>query len=503
MMRMVLDGGKVSLFQTDARAAYARIGVNSHYEIYHSRSKGFKHYLVDEFYKKEGKVPNSDSLNSILLALEARAWNEKEYKLHNRIAFHDGDIWYDMADESWRAVRITPDGWEMVDNPPILFKRYTHQRPQVEPSHSNGDLFELMNFTNLASDDDLILLLTYIVSCFIPNIPHPILQVYGEKGAAKSTLFSLIRSIVDPSTLKWLQHSDATQLVQQLDHNWMCIFDNVSRIPEWMSDLLCRACTGESFSKRQLFSDDDDVIYTFRRCIGINGINIVNAKPDFLDRVLLIALERISPTERREESELLEAFDDVKHIILGGCFDVLSKTLKYYPTVQLKTLPRMADFARWGAAISLALGNESVNTFLDLYTANVQSQNDEVLISNPVALCIMTLMDDKQSWNGTPAALLGELEEIALKQRISTKTKTWVKAPHILTKRINEIKSNLNDKGVRVMFDKARVSGSVKRVITITNDRYGLESLLAEKNQVEDEEPKNEDTQGGLFNGNN
>ena len=80
-------------------------------------------------------------------------------------------------------------------------------------------------------------------------------------------------------------------------------------MPVWMSDTLCRACTGAGFSKRELYTDDDDVIYNFRRCPGLNGINIVAHKPDLLDRSLLFRLEHIPKKDRRDEETLWRDFE--------------------------------------------------------------------------------------------------------------------------------------------------------------------------------------------------
>jgi hypothetical protein len=36
-------------------------------------------------------------------------------------------------------------------------------------------------------------------------------------------------------------------------------FDNLSGLPAWLSDALCRLASGGSFAVRQLYTDDDDV----------------------------------------------------------------------------------------------------------------------------------------------------------------------------------------------------------------------------------------------------
>ena len=97
----------------------------------------------------------------------------------------------------------------------------------------------------------------------------------GEQGGAKSTLQELVRSLVDPSILKNLTFpSNENEFVQQLSHNYIVNYDNVSAIQEWISNLLCRAITGSSLSKRALYTNDEDFYYSFMRKIGINGIDL-------------------------------------------------------------------------------------------------------------------------------------------------------------------------------------------------------------------------------------
>lgn len=67
-------------------------------------------------WEAERKVPNSDALHSAFNVIEAKACFEgMEHKLHNRVAWHDGAIWYDLG--NWKAVKVTKEGWEIVDEP--------------------------------------------------------------------------------------------------------------------------------------------------------------------------------------------------------------------------------------------------------------------------------------------------------------------------------------------------------------------------------------------------
>lgn len=228
---------------------------------------------------------------------------------------------------------------------------------------------------------------------------------------------------------------DVNELVQKLSHHWAPLFDSATTLPLWLSDALCRAVTGEGFSKRALYTDDEDQIYHFQRCLGLNGINIVATRADLLDRSILIGLERIAPAGRRTEEEMEDAFNEARPYILGGIFDTLVKALQIKPAVQLEHLPRMADFACWGCAIARALGYNEVD-FLNAYEGNRRTQNAEMLEGHPVAAAIMGLMVSRPEWQGEPAELLQALDEVAERERINTRAKGWPGAAHVLTRRI-------------------------------------------------------------------
>jgi len=465
----LVEENHVELFHTPTRVAYARMTIGGHFEIHRCRSQGFKQWLSRQLYLSEGKTPNSDALNSAIITIEGKAvFDGKTQELHNRVAFYEGAIFYDLTDEKWRAIRITPEGWQIIDNPPILFCRYQHQKPQVEPQHG-GDPWRLLDFINLRDSSQQLLFMVYVDASFIPDIPHPIIHLHGEQGSAKTTQLRLVGSLVDPSLEELLMFArDVNELAQKLYHHWVCYFDNLTSLPDWISDVLSRAVTGIGFGKRELYTDEGDVIFQLKRVIGLNGINVVATKPDLLDRCILLELKRIPDNECREEKELLAEFEQAKPQILGGFFDILSKAMGIYPTLQVKALPRMADFAHWGGAIAQALGY-SVDDFVNAYRANIQSQNVEVLSSNLIAAVLLAFMENRDSYEGTPAELLEELARKAEQMKIKTTIKSWPGAPQVLTRRLNELKSNLRQGGIEVDTPSgARIEGKWKRLVKVS-----------------------------------
>lgn len=445
----------VELFHDPIGDSWARVEVHEHREIWSCQSRRFRQWLAGLVWDKEQNAPSSEALSSALNVIQAKArFDGPEHELHNRVARHDGAIWYDLGDADWRAVRVDAHGWCVVESPPILFRRYAHQCPQVGPQRG-GELRKLLSFVNVTDDDHRLLLLVYLVSCFIPDIPHPIPVLHGGQGAAKTTLVRMLRRIIDPSQTETLGPAkDPTEMVQQLSHHWAPYYDNITHLPQWMSDVLCRASTGGGFSKRKLYTDEEDIILSFRRCPALNGINIAAQQPDLLDRCLLFGLEPIPEHQRRDEEKLWEEFEAVRPLLVGAALDALSGAMKVKPDVRLERLPRMADFAIWGTAIALALGY-SEQDFVNAIERNFSDRNEEILNSDVVAGAVRLLMESRCAWEGTPTQLLGDLDEVAARLKVNVRSKEWPKAPNTLTKRLNVLTGNLWTVGINVSHSRA------------------------------------------------
>ena len=432
-------------------------------------SKKFEKWLQHFYFNKTGKLLGSDMIKKVSSFLSAKAdYESPQIELHNRIAEKDGDFWVDLRGD--KGVRIGQGSWEVVDEMPILFRSYSHQKKQTPPSIENGDISRIFKYVRIKDKDEQGLFATWLVACFVPKIPHPILNVFGEKGAAKSSSMRATKEIIDPSRLPLLTLINQQQeLVQQLSHHYAPFFDNVRKIKDWMSDLFCGAVTGTGTSKRRLYTDDDTVIYSFQRCIGFNGINNVANSSDLLDRSLQIQLSRIPKEERKTEEELRAEFAEDKPYILGGILNALAKARAIYPSVVLEEKPRMADFAKWGFAIAEATGFGGDN-FLSSYSKNIDNQNEELIESDPVAQSMVSLMRDRERWEGTPNELYKALGTEAQHIEIDISTmNSWPKAANALTRHLNEIKSNLLDIGIS--FHRVNsINGRRGRLMVITRN---------------------------------
>lgn len=461
----VIKAEKPELFLDENNNPCIEVQIDKHKEIYAIDSRDFMLWAQRLFFQATKRAVGKESLKQVidLICAESKFEDKPRFSLDTRVSKEQGAFWYDLTNNDWSAVKTTPDGWSIISDVPKMFRRYRHQLPQVTPQ-SGGDLTLIFNHINMIKYQTLFA--CWLVSCFIPDIPHPMPIIYGEKGAAKSTACVLLKRLIDPSALSTLTLSNEERtLVVNLQQHYYLPFDNVSGISEKTSDTLCRAVTGSAVQQRKLYTNADDYIFTFKRCITINGINNVANRSDLLDRSILFELERVSKDKRKELQKVYDSFEADKPLILGAIFDTLMKAMSIYPTVVLDKLPRMADFCRWGYAIAEALGIKG-EQFLQEYEANQVVQNTEAINSDVVAFLVVEYMRYKDNWTGRISKLFSELQDTAEKQGINPRSKNMPQSPNYLSRRINAVKSNLEAVGITYEINTKRSDG---HYITLCN----------------------------------
>ena len=448
----IIKNQDVKLFLNENNEPFAEIAIDGHKELYALDSNEFRLWTQKAYHDNTRKAIRKDGVTQVteILAAETRFGASSEIcRLSNRVGLLGTDFWYDLTNRKWSAVKITSSGWSIVSDVPRVFTRYRHQLEQVKPI-SGGDIRSIFKYVNM-SEEFQLLFLCWLVSCFVPDIPHPMPIFTGEKGAAKSTACVLTKRIIDPSVLETLTLSkDERSLVVNLQQHYYLPFDNVSAISNDVSDTLCRAITGGAVQQRKLHTNGEDYIFTFKRCLAINGISNVANRSDLLDRSIIFELERVPEDKRRELNEVYAEFEADRPYILGAVFDTLSKAMKIYPTVKLSRMTRMADFCRWGYAIAEVIGGDG-DKFLDEYKANQALENTEAINSDTVAYLVVELMRNCGTWRGRMSELLTKLQEEAEKHGINPKSKNLPQAPNNLSRRIKSVRSNLE--AVGIVFD--------------------------------------------------
>lgn len=279
LIKLVID--HCDLFHDERNDGYAVVTHNEIRRTLKLRGKEFRRWLAGRYYSTTEKAANNEAIATAMSVLEAKAtFDGRMLELSNRFAMRDGEIYIDMADDHWRVIKITAQGWEVMSKPPVLFRRYSHQKALPNPARG-GRLSAIHNYLAIKADDDKLLVEAWLVACCFPDIPRPAIAYHGPQGASKTTSARIQKSITDPSLTESIDLGKTpADLAQTLDHHGVPCFDNLTSIPGWAADMLCRAVTGGAFSKRELYSDDSDIILSFIRPMIITGINIPTHAPD-------------------------------------------------------------------------------------------------------------------------------------------------------------------------------------------------------------------------------
>ena len=171
-----------------------------------------------------------------------------------------------------------------------------------------GSVQALRSFLNVRSDSDFVLVIAWALACLRNRGPYPVIVLSGEQGSAKSTFLAILRALLDPNTalLRALPREDRDLFIAA-SNGHVLAFDNVSGLPAWGSDTLCRLATGGGFAVRQLYSDQDEALFDATRPVALNGIEDIVTRPDLADRALFLTLEPIPEECRRPEKELWAA----------------------------------------------------------------------------------------------------------------------------------------------------------------------------------------------------
>jgi hypothetical protein len=233
-------------------------------------------------------------------------------------------------------------------------------------------------------------------------------------------------------------------------------FDNLSGLPHWLSDALCRLASGGSFAVRQLYTDDEEMLFEASRPILLNGIEDVISRPDLGDRAIFLTLAPIAEADRRPEDELWREFEIARPRILGALLDAVVQGLRAINHVQLAALPRMADFALWAAACETALW--PAGTFARAYAANRRAAIESIIEADPLATCVRTIMGKRSMWSGTASDLLRLCAESARED--TSMNPPWAKNPRALAGRLRRAQTFLRMLDIDISFAREGQSGA-------------------------------------------
>jgi hypothetical protein len=406
---------------------------------------GVRAQLLYAFLQEEGHTPTADALGQVVPALEAKAMFEgKERPVFLRCGHQEGRYYVDLCDGQGTVAEISETGWRLTNDPPIRFFRNKSMAALPVPvdGGSLDALRQLLGF----SESSWRLVVSWLVYSLTPLGPFPVLLLEGSAGASKSTTVTMIRNLVDPNAHPLRgKPKDVETLAVQAGNNWVLALDNLDTVTAGISDLICCLATGGSFAARQMYSNDEEAVISYRRPVILSGIGGMVGRPDLGDRLVKITLPAMTDDRRLLESEVLSIFDSLKAETLGCLLTAVSAGLRNSGKVKLPPLPRMADFAAFIVQAEEALP-WSTGGFIEAFNEHRSEQVETALDGDPLAAAVRTLVQINGSWRGSPS----DLSERLHKFFTSTDDKGLL-SPRKLGPRLRVLQGYLSQVGVQVI----------------------------------------------------
>jgi hypothetical protein len=472
------------LFHTPDGVAYVTFpGDNGEQQTWPLGARVTRDRLKQVYYTTHGGVPGAQAVQDALGVLDGRArFAGAERSVFLRLAEHEGVIYLDLCDSLWRVVAISAQGWRVIPGheAPVRFRRTKGMLPLPEP-HRGGRIATLRTFLNVGENDEQAwkMIVAWLVAALRPRGPYPLLVCVGEHGAAKSTMQRLLRALIDPHrVLLRRPPRDERDLAIAGNNNWAPVFENVSYVPDWLSDALCVLATGGGFGTRKLYEDDEEALFDAQRPVMLNGIEVMLTRGDALDRALIVHLPVIGDDERQRESELWPAFERERPGILGALLDAVAVALRRESCISLGRLPRMADFAHWVTAAEPGLGWAD-GSFMQTYDQVRSDVHGIALEASLIAAPLFTFMQKEgtqdgtaRTWKGTARDLLEKLNTLV--QEEERKKKEWPKQANALSGQLNRIAPHLRALGLCMV--KTHEGKARKKVIHLRLEEAGKTS---------------------------
>lgn len=418
---------------------------------------GLRAALADRYMTETGKAASAGALADALLVVEGRCRHREPVELWFRVAPHGDGVVVDLGTPDGRAVIIEPAGWKVVDRSPVTFRRSELTLPLPEPVRAGRDLLAVPMGNITAEVWPLVA--GWMVAALLPRIAHPGLLLRGEQGVGKTTVARDLAAVIDPTAAPVRSSPrDVEQWAVAAAGSWVVALDNLSAVPTWFSDALCRAVTGDALVRRKLYSDDDVSVLAFRRVLILTAIDAGALKGDLADRLLPVDIDQIAPTERRTDADLDRDRDHELPAVLGALYDLTADVLAALPKVDLDELPRMADFAKVLAAVASVRPCDA-NDPLSLYRRLQEEVASEVVEGDPFAEAIANLARAQGTWRGT-ATLLAKALAVP-----DPRPKDWPRTPRGVGGALRRMAPALRSVGVEVEQVRTAGAGSRREIL--------------------------------------
>jgi hypothetical protein len=467
----------------DGEHVYVVVGEGQHVQCMAIRSTAFQRWVSLKMRQAGLSAPSKDALDRAVLTLEgaADALGRQDTPSIRVVGTREDDkpvVYLDLGDVDYRAARVTAEGWTVVDHPAEGPYFYRPPRMAALPApEAGGDIADIWRFINVTRPEDRMLFLAWLVYALWPHGPYPVLAVFGEHGATKTSAQVAAKALLDPTisrreikapTSLRRPPRDERDIEAAAYSSRLLAFDNVSFLDTWLSDVLCRLATGAELGGRTMYSNFDESVFSAVRPVMLNGIPDVLGQSDLADRT--VRIECVAPEVRIGETQLWRSFEEARPKLLGALLDLLAAALANYGQVSVPDDAeiRMPDFVRVGEAIGTELG-WTPGAATDAYRENRATAAREIAELDPIFAPLEDLLgwSSGDEWTGTAAELLKEITQRQVALGGSTRDLGWPKNAKGMSNKLRRLRPALAKLGIEVgtpVRSNGRTTVTIRRV---------------------------------------
>jgi hypothetical protein len=297
-------------------------------------------------------------------------------------------------------------------------------RTKLRSKSLNSMIFDSTNFSDasqLSADDQRWLFSVWLRSHFFGSLlpTKPLLLTCGEKGSGKTlALRKWLKFLFGAAgEVTSIERDKPDGFVAAVSSKPIVVFDNVDEHVGWLADQLAQLATGIAFSRRQLYTTNEQVEFKPQCFVALTSRTpkFIDGRDDVLDRTLILGAERF--TAFSSEDSLLEEIAKHRNSLWTELLRDLNRLLSVTPNADcfrvFKTSSRMADFAGFAMAIARAEGDDNKATRILSFLE--ERRNDLLLADEPIFLCLEKWLENPENRGRaiSSAELQRELASIA------------------------------------------------------------------------------------------
>jgi hypothetical protein len=337
----------------------------------------------------------------------------------------DGVFFWD--DPRWEpyAIKAIPQNPNRLDN--LVLKS-----PNLVPSHG------------LSADDQRWLFKVWMFAQFFGSLQptKPLFLICGPKGGGKTaTLRKWLRLLFGgKAEVTALEQGKPDGFVAKITSAPIAVFDNVDERIKWLPNQLAQLATGLSFSRRVLYTTNDQVELIPDCWVGLTSRNpdFVESRDDLPDRMIILQTDRFPSftPEGALLAELASKRDDLWTEIL----QTLNRLVAFFRARGDRTPNlrfRMADFASFALKFAECEGKRA--RAIEIFNRMERRQAEFLLEADPIRLCLEEWLKAAENHGRevNSAALRNDLgtiaERLKLEWQYPNPQSLGQRLPHVLS----------------------------------------------------------------------